>query len=355
MVFRPSAIIAQDVTVPDISFYQDKNTTARGVDFQQMKLAGAKGVIIRAGQNLWEDEDFRVNWIAAKAAGLPRGSYYFLDPRVRPQDQADKWTQMIYNDKPELDIWADYEAPDSWGGNYRNWDGLYNFLARLKVNLPNQKISIYTGFYYWLDHSPAVGSASLDYFKRYKINLAWYTINPANVRIPAPWTNDDLLWWQYTADGNGPFYGVESLGIDLNYFNGGDGSLQVFKDYFRLSEITPPPPIGGTVEKWKVIGQYGLNLRTGKGTAYPILVHLEPGEFVWGVLELSSQWVNFSKYQKAAGAAEVIANGWCAAWPDATTPYLQRVPEVPPPVEKKITKAIVHFDDATTEELFPQP
>ena len=44
-----------------------------------------RGVIIRAGQNLWEDNKFKISWQGAKSAGLLRGSYWFYDSRANPK------------------------------------------------------------------------------------------------------------------------------------------------------------------------------------------------------------------------------------------------------------------------------
>ena len=57
---------------PDVSFYQDEPETPEHIDFVKMGKS-ADFVIIRAGQNLWPDRDFKLNWAAAKAAGIPRG------------------------------------------------------------------------------------------------------------------------------------------------------------------------------------------------------------------------------------------------------------------------------------------
>ena len=73
---------------PDVSFYQDSPTTPQGIDFIRMNQA-ADFVIIRAGQNLWPDSDFKENWQRAKQAGLPRGSYWFYDSRADPKQQAE--------------------------------------------------------------------------------------------------------------------------------------------------------------------------------------------------------------------------------------------------------------------------
>lgn len=276
----PRAVLEQSIIVPDISFWQDKNTTAQGVDFAKMKANGAKGVIIRGGQNAWVDEDFDRNWMEAKMVGLPRGTYWFLDPRKKPQDQADLWATKL-GDKPELDLWADYEAPDAWGGAYRGYDGLYNFLERMKQNVPSAKLTIYTGYYYWLAHSPST-TASLNYFKQFPLCLAWYTTNPAYVKIPRPWT--ELLWWQWTSSGNGTAYGVESLEIDLNYFNGSGGTLQDYNTYFGLGGVTPPPDPepdpGGNMDYYEVRSTNSLeyrSIRSGPRITFPSVATIPVG------------------------------------------------------------------------------
>ncbi|MFN8381390.1 MAG: hypothetical protein U0V02_05590 [Anaerolineales bacterium] len=49
--------------------------------------------------------------------------------------------------------------------------------------------------------------------------------------VPKPWTADEWTLWQFTDNGDGPLYGVESGNIDLNYFN---GDLTALQQRFRL-------------------------------------------------------------------------------------------------------------------------
>src|SRR5689334_6683785 len=79
---------------PDVSFYEDDPETPQGIDFIKMR-ANAGFVIVRAGQNLWPDPDFKINWREAKKAGMPRGSYWFYDSRVDPKRQAEIWASMF--------------------------------------------------------------------------------------------------------------------------------------------------------------------------------------------------------------------------------------------------------------------
>ena len=86
-----------DARFPDISFWQDDNTTPQGVDFEQMRTQ-TEFVICRAGQRNYIDQDFQKYWKDAKAAGLYRGSYWYYDSRSTPQSQADLWYTAIGDD-----------------------------------------------------------------------------------------------------------------------------------------------------------------------------------------------------------------------------------------------------------------
>ena len=86
---------------PDVSFYQDDPGTPQEINFVRMNQT-TDFVIIRAGQNLWVDSDFKNNWRRAKEAGLPRGSYWFYDSRADPRQQAELWFNLLNGDLGEL-------------------------------------------------------------------------------------------------------------------------------------------------------------------------------------------------------------------------------------------------------------
>lgn len=224
----PTGLFWSDVDLVDISFWQGK------VDFVKMKQSGIRGVIIRAGQNIWVDEMFEENWAGAKSAGLPRGSYWFYDSRSDPKIQADLYRETLKDDLGELPLTADYEEnyKGSWGG----WKNLYNFLERLKSTgkkLSWEKIWIYTGYWYWMAQSPQSDPAALNYFSHYQLFLAWYTTNPAAVRIPKPWK--DAILWQWGTPAEGIQRGVSSTEIDMDKFT---GTLDEFE---QLAGVTLPP------------------------------------------------------------------------------------------------------------------
>lgn len=221
--------------IPDISFYQDDNGTPQGVDFAKMKTQ-TPAVIIRAGQNLWRDPDFAHNWKASKDAGLLRGSYFFYDSRVNPKRQAELYVDTLGNDLGEMELWMDFE--DKYGGAYGKQQDWYDFAERIKSLVPNAKLGVYTGYYYWTERITSINA----YFAQYPLWIAWYNLQKP--LIPKPFQN--WLYWQYSDNGDGSLYGVESKNIDLNYFNGSD------EDFYKRYGTFPHP-----VQKVQLIATFG--------------------------------------------------------------------------------------------------
>lgn len=215
---------------PDVSFYQDDPATPIGIDFKKMREL-AKYVIIRAGQNSWQDKCFNKNWSKAKLANLPRGSYWFYDSRVSPKKQAELWMEILGADRGELPLFADFE--DEYRGPYGKWNDFYDFLETLNELAPEKEKAIYTAYYYWVERTISVGIPiqSLNYFKQYPLWIANYGVSKP--LVPKPW--DDWTFWQFTAKGDGLLYGVESKNIDLNYFNGDENK---FRKRFNLDEMS---------------------------------------------------------------------------------------------------------------------
>jgi len=198
---------------PDVSFFQDDPQTPQGIDFAKMRQV-TDFVIIRAGQNLWADSDFKANWRESKAVGLARGSYWYYDSRADPKKQAELWVQQFEGDLGELPLFADFE--ERYNGTFKGWKNWYAFLERLKVLAPQKEIFIYTAYYYWREFAPnpITEKANLEYFHRYPLWIANY--GSTQPLVPPPWAKTEWVFWQYTDSWDGKPYGVESLNIDLN-------------------------------------------------------------------------------------------------------------------------------------------
>ncbi len=219
-------VATAEILMLDISFYQSI------ADFDTMLKNGVQGVIIRAGQNKWIDTKSETFMSAAEDAGMPAGSYWFYDSRVAPKIQAETWKQVLGKHKTPLYCWADYE--ENYGGSFSGWKNFYNFLEACKSLMPDRKFGIYTGYYYWLEHSP-ITAASLNYFGQYPLWLAWYTADLSYVKIPKPWTK--ITIWQKMSSGDGAKYGVGSREVDIDSF------LGTHEDFECIFGTTQTPPV----------------------------------------------------------------------------------------------------------------
>ena len=310
-----SAIVSQtSVLLTDISHWEG------GIDFAVMMAKGIAGTIPKVGQGSLYDEKFGTYWLDSKTAKLPRGTFWFYDSRVSPEVQAKKWAAMLEADPGEIMHFADFE--ENYGGPY---GGSKNFRAFLEAfqylsRLPDNRIGIYTGYYYWIAKVPL---AEMDWFGKYQLWLASYN-PPANVLIPRPWTQNTVVLWQYTDKGDGLFYGSSSAEIDLNYYV--NGNLEHFQNRFGL--IQNDNGGSGTMDTWKV-NVAGLNIRSGAGGSYPTVgASLTAGDLVFGSLDAVTQWVHFVAIQRQGQPVQSL-DGWCAAYPSAVTPYLVKVVSEP--------------------------
>jgi GH25 family lysozyme M1 (1,4-beta-N-acetylmuramidase) len=303
------------VVVPDTSFYQDDDSTPGKIDFAKMKAAGAKGVILRGGQNTWADEDFLDHYRAAKEAGLPRGSYWFYDSRNPPARQANIWHALIGNDLPELGLWTDLE--ESYNGQYRGEKYWKEFVLSVGAYFPQVKVQgIYTAYWWW-NRQTVTDNA---FWSTYPLWVAQYGVNQDAVLIPRPWVGKEPLFWQYTASGDGTKYGVESLEIDLNYFN---GDADKFRSYFGLSDGASVPEEGNTMAKNKVTITYSGGARERQGPHAtgnygvilpPASVHYSdfdpiddmdfPGDPDRKWIKLQSGWYVATRYPSSSGVTE---------------------------------------------------
>ncbi len=230
----PVTVDPTKILLTDVSFYQDDPSTPQPIDFNKMKSEGVRGVIIRAGQNSWPDVEFKTSWENAKLAGLPRGSYYYYDNNQKPSVQAKTWCDQFENgDYGELPLWCDFE--DRNNGKYFGWKFWYDFMENVKFLIPNARLGIYTGYYYWTEFSPNIitQGSQARYFANYDLWIASYD-TPAP-RIPKLFTTYKM--WQFSDLGDGYKYGVESKELDMNYFNGTEEEWLTYSN-----QTTPPQP-----------------------------------------------------------------------------------------------------------------
>ncbi|HLO13826.1 MAG TPA: SH3 domain-containing protein [Anaerolineales bacterium] len=302
--------MARRIIGPDVSFYQDDPATPQEIDFARMNQA-ADFVIIRAGQNLWVDSDFKNNWRRAKEAGLPRGSYWFYDSRGDPKQQADLWFNLLSGDLGELPLFLDLE--EAYRGPFTGWQHWKTFLDRIKTLVGSKDVGIYTAYYYWNNNAPLSQPTELEYFHRYPLWIANYGVSEP--LVPKPWSASEWLFWQFTSSGDGSSYGAESLEIDLDYFN---GDAQAFAKRFNVpvpGDPVPPNPSGNQYR----VNAGSLYVREGPGTNFKSVGYLLRNEIVEALeTNADGSWLRVRRISDGL-------TGW------ASSTYLVRIMNPPPP------------------------
>jgi hypothetical protein len=220
---------------------------------------------MKAGQLNFQDEDFADYWRDCKAAGIPRSSYWFCDAGMDGVSQARKYWSVVGSDPGEGMLFADYEFR-SW----TDWHKLYDFIMELKrlSGFPSERIGIYTGYYYFTDHSPKDPIAR-QWFKQFPLWLASYSLKPDYVKVPAPW--DTALIWQDGTPVIGIEVGAESKEIDHNKFNGDETRCMHYMG--RVGDTVQPPPEGDKVILYyaDLKSGYTSNVRQGPGLSSPVI------------------------------------------------------------------------------------
>ena len=97
-----AANIAKEVRFPDVSFYQGE------INYSVMRLQ-TDTIILRIGQNLWEDDEFDRNYEQSKRNAMLVGGYWFYDDRISPRVQAEKLVQICEGKTFDLEIFIDWE------------------------------------------------------------------------------------------------------------------------------------------------------------------------------------------------------------------------------------------------------
>jgi GH25 family lysozyme M1 (1,4-beta-N-acetylmuramidase) len=232
----------------DISFYQDAASTAVKPELGKMKSAGIEGVILRASQGIVRDRLFEYYWGDCDAHSIPRMVYGFLEywngsPEAGNQG---KFMADWFVGKQRTRGWLDFERPNA---NYpalpprqncldmiQNWmtkvdaglgteSGLYTNLSTIEYLSPIPSWLINRPF--WLSWPPTVPSGKTAI--EYTATLAPPKIAFTNMKV-----------WQFAWNGPGLAAGMESLGLDIDWFM---GSLDDFKAFCGAGTVPVQPTI----------------------------------------------------------------------------------------------------------------
>src|SRR5688572_16627715 len=127
-------------------------------------------------------------------------------------------------------------------------------MQEIERRRPQIICGLYTGYYWFRANSnPITHASQYNYLKDKPLWLAWYTDDPADVLIPAPWTR--LTWWQYGTPVED--YGQEgTFEIDKNFYNG------TLTEFYERYKVVPPQP--GEPMYFKVVST-SSNIRSSAG------------------------------------------------------------------------------------------
>lgn len=248
----------------DWSHWQDDNSKP-GTPNIKLASTSVPAMIFKAGQGLVPDEDFSSYMAEAKEYGIHRGAYYFYDNRVAPKAQAKKWAEIMTPDLGELPLWVDWER-DYPQALPSRWQDIYDFITELERLLPNKKIGIYTGYYWWVAKTKPtlISELQLHWFSKYPLWIAAYpthdTSRPQDVRIPKPWTEWTI--WQYTDRITKDISGADSNEADGNTFN---LPRQEWLKKWSTMEIVTTPDIeeeeNSVIARYNCVARFDVKVR----------------------------------------------------------------------------------------------
>lgn len=242
--------MGQLIEFPDVSFYQ-------GSINWDIMASKTQNIIIRAGQNLWPDEQFDINWAQAKQHAIRRSCYWFFDSRVTPTQQFEVLKGLIKTDLPEQRCWIDWE--ESYGGPYPGLKNVVSLMKMVEQTFPSLTVGIYTNYYYFEENSnPNTHAAEYEYLSKHPLWIAAYG---GYFQVPTPWqsipTQPELH--QYGTPTLGNEFGCQSLEIDMNRVINNPGNI-----YLEGEPMTPTPIPNGWYATTVAQGSI-LNIRNTPG------------------------------------------------------------------------------------------
>jgi hypothetical protein len=212
----------------DVSFYQ------AGMNWDEY-AKHARAVILRIGQNIWQDSEFEYSYREGNG-GAGMGGYFFFDGRATPQQQAN----VIIN--AMKDKYLDMELFIDWERNYNGpSEGLPNVVSLMQkveaAGIKCKAVGLYSGYYFFINNShPTTNAAQYTYLKQRPLWLAWYAAASV-VKVPLPW--DTWTHWQL-----GTLvvkWGQPTAELDMNKHN---GTRAQFEQRYIGTVTQPPIPYG---------------------------------------------------------------------------------------------------------------
>jgi len=268
----------------------DVSTWQGGIVWSKVRnVAGVEYAMIRATNGTVKDTRFSLNWQAAQAVGVKRGSYHYWQNEVNPQAQAAAFVAAHDGDFGEL-LWAldieDQQPPFTQA----EMIDIRAFLDLVELQT-GKRGYIYTGRSVW-------NFPDETWAKEYKLWMAAYSNTGYTPLLP--WPNPTL--WQHTSRGVIP--GITENTVDLN--TAGDGLAPIVSDWYWRG-CTPELPDAN--------GNRPLNFFVN-AVANPLNIYDAPGgnliktmAVVWRMIVLSVTATGWLKIHQVGAVEWWIKSG----------------------------------------------
>jgi GH25 family lysozyme M1 (1,4-beta-N-acetylmuramidase) len=232
----------------DISHYQDNDFTPVKPELGHLKDAGIQGAILRCSENLYYDHLFEYYWGESITHNFPAMVYGFLDywPGSADAGAQGKFLVSAFTNKTKTRAWCDFERPSMsfpiLPPRQNCLDMIHNWMDQTDAGM-GMESGLYTNLFTiaylsplpsWLINRPFWLAWPII---KSGVDIIQYTRNMTELPT-IPFTNRKL--WQFTWTGPGIIAGMESAGLDLDWFEGTMEDLEVFLGK-ELPSPTPPP------------------------------------------------------------------------------------------------------------------
>ena len=167
--------------IVDVSEWQGQ------IDWTRVKASGITRAFIKSSEGInWADPDFHVNWMAAKAAGVPRGAYHFARPDGGNDPNVEAASFLSIVGPLDSDDWIalDYEVIGT--GNDAAW--VLTWLQNVQA-VTGKLPFFYSNYVGCARVASAPGLAQFPLWLAFPGNPFYFPV------CPSPWTQ--IALWQF--------------------------------------------------------------------------------------------------------------------------------------------------------------
>lgn len=345
-------LLTTEYTVPDFTriFGKDTSHWDGNIDQVASKAAGVRFVWAKAMDGTIPSKYFKENKARAREATLPEGPYNWLYPNslLSCKLQADTLHNYLQAlPKSDLPLMVDWEWT-RWNGQPANpnMTDLEIFVDQW-LSRGNRKPVLYTARGY----STLFGVMPQRLREKFE-GVCAASYGGTSPSMPLGWS--EWILWQFTAHAEAARFSPNDAGklnLDLIYVRDAQ-TLNKLGGSIIEPEPEPEPPTEDPMPT--LIGEVivsELNIRPAANTSLPAIGKLKQFDQVEASNEFDGWW-KITKITRT-GQNVPLPGVLCFAYEGLANGYIKDLTPVPPS-SKNITKAIVYFDDGTSEELIPK-